>query len=119
MKVFIFFSKIDFIQFFLHKLLYHLFLVQNLYQEQEYYFFLVLACEELLPKFAPKIIQFLPTPLPKLNSPCLSNPIPYPLYLCLSISVFLVKLTAPTNNFLVLDNCCCCNSYLSHKQCIC
>ena len=54
---------------------------------------LLLACEEL-PKSAP-IIHFLTSPLPKLNSPCLSNPIPYPLYLYLSISAFLVKLTAP------------------------
>ena len=61
-------------------------------------FFLLLACEELL-KSAPKIIQFLPSPLPKLDSLCLSNPMPYPLYLHLSISAFLVKLTAPNKQF--------------------
>ena len=62
-------------------------------------FFLLLACEELL-KSAPKIIQFLPNPLvPKLNSPYLSNPMPYPEYLYLSISAFLVKLTAPNKQF--------------------
>ena len=60
--------------------------------------FLLLACEKLL-KSAPKIIQFLPSPLLKLNSPCLSNPMPYPLYLYLSISAFLVKLPAPKKQF--------------------
>ena len=55
--------------------------------------FLSLACEELL-KSAPKIIQLLPTPLSKLNCPCLSNPMPVPEYLYWSISAFLVKLTA-------------------------
>ena len=39
--------------------------------------FWLLACEELL-KSAPKIIQFLPSPLPNLNSPCLSIQILYP-----------------------------------------
>ena len=48
--------------------------------------FLLLACEELF-KSAPKIIHSLPSPLPKLNSPCLSNPIPYPQVL-INISIF-------------------------------
>ena len=60
--------------------------------------FSLLVCEELL-KSALKIIPFLPSPLPTQNSPCLSNPIPYPLYLYLSISAFLVKLTAPNKQF--------------------
>ena len=60
---------------------------------------MLLACEELLLKSAPKIVQFLPSPLRKLNSPCLSNPIPYPEYLYLSISAFLVKLTGPNKKF--------------------
>ena len=59
----------------LHKLLYHLFLVQSVYQGQEYYFFLLLPCEELL-KSTSKIITFLPNPLPpNENSPFLSNQI--------------------------------------------
>ena len=62
-------------------------------------FFLLLSCEELLLKSAPKIIQFLPSPLPKLNSPCLLNPMLYQLHLYLSIPAFLVKLTAPNKQF--------------------
>ena len=44
-------------------------------------------------------MQFLPSPLSKLNSPPLSNPMPYPEYLYLSISAFLVKLSAPNKQF--------------------
>ena len=44
------------------------------------FFFLLFASEELL-KSAPKIMQFLPSPLLKLNFPCLSNPILYSKYL--------------------------------------
>ena len=49
---------------------------------------------------APKIITFLPNPVPgneKLL--CLSNPISYPEYLYLSISAFLIRLTAPNKKF--------------------
>ena len=61
-------------------------------------FFLLLTCTEELIS-APKIIQFVPNPLPTENFPFLSNPIPYPEYLYLSISTFLVKLTAPYTLF--------------------
>ena len=61
-------------------------------------FFLLLACEELLIS-APKIIQFLSSPLPKLNSPPLLNPMPYPEYLYLSISAFSVRLRALKKQF--------------------
>ena len=48
----------------------------------------------------PKIIMFLPNPVQgDENLPCLSNPIPYSEYLCLSISTFLVKVTAPNKQF--------------------
>ena len=40
-------------------------------------------------------MQFLPSLLPNLNSRPLSNPMPYPEYLYLSMSALLVKLTAP------------------------
>ena len=47
----------------------------------------------------PKIITFLPVPPEEKNpckkDPCPSNPVPYPEYLCLSMSAFLVNLTAP------------------------
>ena len=58
---------------------------------------LITCTEELIS--SPKIIQFLPNPIPTENFPFLSNPIPYPEYLYLSISTFLVKLTAPNNLF--------------------
>ena len=48
----------------------------------------------------PKIITFLPVPLLGCQkNRCLSNPIPYPEYVYLSISAFLVKLTAPNKQF--------------------
>ena len=48
----------------------------------------------------PKIITFIPVPpLGCEKYPCLSNPIPYPKYLYLSISTFLVKLSAPSKQF--------------------
>ena len=47
----------------------------------------------------PKVITFLPTPLPNETLPRLSNPIPYPEYLHLSISAFLVKVTALNKQF--------------------
>ena len=43
---------------------------------------------------APKIIIFLPSP-PLVKLPLESNPIPYPGYLYLSMSAFLVNLTEP------------------------
>ena len=52
------------------------------------------------PMSTPKIITFLPNPVPGNEKlPCLSNPIPYPEYPHLSISAFLVKLTAPNKQF--------------------
>ena len=48
----------------------------------------------------PKIITFLPNPVPGAEKrPYLSNPIPYPEYLKLSISAFLFKLTAIDKQF--------------------
>ena len=55
-------------------------------------FFLLSTCTEGL-IFTPKIISFLPNPLPNENSSFLSNPIPYPEYLYSSISTFSVNLT--------------------------
>ena len=51
---------------------------------------------------APKIIIFWPN-LPPGNEklPLLSNPIPYPEYSYLSISAFLVKVTAPSKQFFI------------------
>ena len=49
---------------------------------------------------APKIHTFLPVPpLGCEKNPCLSNPIPYPEYLYLSIATFLVKLIVPNKQF--------------------
>ena len=45
---------------------------------------------------APKIITFLPNSMSENEKrPFLSNPIPYPEYLCLSLLTSLVKVTAP------------------------
>ena len=50
--------------------------------------------------FTRKIITFVPVPpLGWEKNTCLSNPIPYPELLYLSISAFLVKLTAPNKQF--------------------
>ena len=50
-----------------------------------------------------KIIIFRPYPPPRNEKlPLLSNPSPYPKYLYLSTSAFLVKLTAPNNAFSVV-----------------
>ena len=47
-----------------------------------------------------KIIMFRSNPVPGNEKfPCLSNPIPYPEYPFLSMSAFLVKLTAPNKQF--------------------
>ena len=62
------------------------------------FFLLSIFVDELIS--TPKIITFLPNPTPgdeKLS--CLSNPIPYPEYLYLLISAFLVKLTALNKQF--------------------
>ena len=56
---------------------------------------LLFACLELL-KSAPKLTTFLPyPPLGCVKLHLESNPIPYPEYLYLSISAFLVNLTVP------------------------
>ena len=48
----------------------------------------------------PKYITFAPNLTPgNKKLPCLSNSIPYPEYLYLSISAFLVKLTPPNKLF--------------------
>ena len=61
--------------------------------------FLLSTCAEEL-KFTPTIYK-LPANSPSGNekSPLLSNPIPYPDYLYLSMSSFLVSLTAPNKQF--------------------
>ena len=62
-------------------------------------FGLLLACTELLIP-TPKTIAFCPK-LPSGNKkvPFESNPIPYAVYLYLSMSLFLVSLTAPNKQF--------------------
>ena len=62
-----------------------------------FFFLLSIFVDELISTL--KIIIFLPVPpLGCENNPCLSNPIPYPEYLYLSISAILVKLAAPNKN---------------------
>ena len=62
------------------------------------FFLLSIFVDELMS--TPKIITFLPNPIPGDEKlPCLSNPIPYPEYLYLSLSAFLVRLTAPNKQF--------------------
>ena len=56
------------------------------------------TCTEEL-KSTPKIKEFLPNPLPTENFPFLLNPTPYPDYLYLPVSTFLVKLIAPDKQF--------------------
>ena len=59
---------------------------------------LLASAEQLIS--APKIITFLPyPPFGCIKPPLESNPIPYPEYLYLSISVFFVHLTAPNRQF--------------------
>ena len=67
------------------------------------FFLLSISVDELIS--TPNIITFRPNP-PSGNEklPCLSNPIPYPEYLYLSISLFLVKVTADVNAFTYLIN---------------
>ena len=63
-----------------------------------YFLLSIFADEQRLS--TPKIITFLSVPPPGCQkNPCLSNVIPYPEYLYLSISAFLVKLTAPNKQF--------------------
>ena len=74
--------------------MYVLILVYNICPKSKYLFSFSIGTEELI--YTPKIITFLPNPIPGNEKlPCLSNPTPYPEYLYLSISAFLVKLTAP------------------------
>ena len=47
----------------------------------------------------PKIVALCPNPSPNEDFPFISNPRPYPKYLYLSISGFLVNLTAPDKQF--------------------
>ena len=47
----------------------------------------------------PKIITFLPNPLPAKKVLDLSNPIPYPEYLYLSMPAFFTNLAAPNKEF--------------------
>ena len=61
-------------------------------------FFVLSTCAEELISI-PKVIQFLPNPLPTENFSLLSNPIPYPEYLYLSISTFLVNVIVPNKQF--------------------
>ena len=77
--------------------MYVLILLWDLHQELRYLFFLLICGDELIS--TPKIITFLPTPLPNENSPFLSNPILHPKYLYLPIPAFLIKLTAPNKPF--------------------
>ena len=57
------------------------------------FFLLSIFDDELIS--TPKIITFLPVSLPIEKDVSLSNPMPYPVYLYLSISAFLVNLTDP------------------------
>ena len=57
-------------------------------------FSLLLTCAEQ-PIFTPKIIIFLPNLLSTKTVPLLSNKIPHPEYLYLSIPTFLTSLTVP------------------------
>ena len=68
------------------------------FQELKYPFLLSIFVDELIS--TPKIITFLPNPVPGNEKlPFLSNPIPYPEYPYLSMSAFLVNLTAPNKQF--------------------
>ena len=76
-----------------------LILVQDIYQELKYLFFLLSIFADGLIS-TPKIIIFLLVPLIRREkNPCVANPIPYPEYLYLSIPAFLVKLIAPNQQF--------------------
>ena len=74
-------------------------LVSDLYPKSKYLFVLLpVFVDELMS--SPKIITLLPNPVPGNEKfPCLSNPTPRPEYLYLSIAAFLVRLTAPNEQF--------------------
>ena len=62
------------------------------------FFLLSIFVDELIS--TPTIMTFLPSPVPGNEKlPCLSNQIPYPEYLYLSISAFLVRVTASNKQF--------------------
>ena len=62
------------------------------------FFLLSISIDKLIS--TPKIILFLTVPPLKCEKhPCLSNLIPYPEYLYLSIPAFLINLAAPTKQF--------------------
>ena len=62
------------------------------------FFLLSIFAHELIS--TPNITKFLPVPpLGCEKNQCLSNPIPYPEYLHLSISAFLVNVAAPNKQF--------------------
>ena len=61
------------------------------------FFLLSIFADEFIS--TPKIIRFLLTPLPNEKRPCLSNPNKQPEYPYLSISAFLVNLTAPNEQY--------------------
>ena len=72
---------------------FHLIIVLVLHEKLRYIFFLLSICT-YEPILAPKIMTFLPMlPSVNKNSERGSNPIPYPLYLYLSESAFLVSST--------------------------
>ena len=67
-------------------------------QNQNVFFSVTVFVDELIS--TPKIIKFLPNPVPgNEKRPCLSNPIPYLEYFYLSISAFSVKVTVPNKQF--------------------
>ena len=70
------------------------FLCKTFTQNQSIFFLLSIFVDGLISTL--KVISFLPDPVPGNEKiPYLSNPIPYPEYLYLSISAFLVEVTAP------------------------
>ena len=76
----------------------HFFCTQSMFssftQNQNIFFLLSIFADDLISTL--KVITFLPDPVPGNEKlPCLSNPIPYPEYLYLSISAFLFEVTAP------------------------
>ena len=70
-------------------------LVLDLYPKSKKYFFLLsVFVDEIMP--TPKLLHFTLIQAPGNEKlPCLSNPIAYPEYPNLSMSAFLVKVTAP------------------------
>ena len=64
------------------------------------FFLLSIFDDELIS--TPKIITFLPISLPIEKYAFLSNPIPYPKYPYLLISIFLINLTDPKKQFSIV-----------------